>query len=488
MNAVPHIRIKRASNRPVRPEGRFVLYWMIAARRSCWNFALQRAAWWANELQKPLLVLEPLRCDYPWASERIHTFVLQGMACNAIDFGRAGVTYYPYVEETPGEGKGLLETLFASSVVVITDTYPCFFLPRMVDAAASRCPVLLEAVDSCGIVPLALPPKAFSAAHLFRRWFQKNWADCLGVMPLPNPLAALHLPAPIPIPFDIASHWPPASKKALDADPGWLNSLPVDHRIKAVETAGGAHAADERLSAFLRGIDGYAADRNHPDEDATSGLSPYLHFGHISSHEIFTRLLEQEDLRVERLSEQPSGGASGWWQMSEASEAFIDQLITWREVGFNFCYHEPRYDQWDTLPAWARTTLEAHSPDKRTYCYDLASFANAATHDPIWNACQNQLLQEGRLHNYLRMLWGKKILHWSASPQEAFRIMTELNNAYALDGRDPNSWSGIGWVLGRFDRAWGPERPIFGKVRYMSSESALRKLRMEGFLNRFGRS
>uniref|UniRef100_A0A7C4MTM9 Deoxyribodipyrimidine photo-lyase n=1 Tax=Desulfatirhabdium butyrativorans TaxID=340467 RepID=A0A7C4MTM9_9BACT len=488
MTLVPEIRICSVRRRPIRPTGRFVLYWMIANRRRHWNYALQRAVWWAQELKKPLLVLEALRCDYPWANDRIHAFVMQGMAQNALDFESAPVTYYPYVEPEPGAGKGLLESLFQGCAVVVTDTYPCFFLPRMVEAAANRCPVLMESVDSCGIVPLALPPKAFSAAHLFRRWFQKNHDRCLSDMPLVDPLKDANLPQPVPIPDDVFRRWPSAANHRLSMQDDWLRSLPIDHRVGPVETVGGARGARERLVSFLKRIDSYATDRNHPDEDGTSGLSPYLHFGHISSHEIFYRMMDREGWTMDRLQEKAHGRAKGWWGMSEGAEAFIDQWLIWREVGFQFCYHEPRYEQWETLPAWARATLEDHAGDKRPYLYDLNVFESARTHDPVWNACQRQLLQEGRMHNYLRMLWGKNILHWSRSPREALAVMIELNNRYALDGRDPNSYSGIGWVLGRFDRAWGPERPVFGKIRYMNSASAMRKLRMEGYLHRFGGS
>jgi deoxyribodipyrimidine photo-lyase len=143
------------------------------------------------------------------------------------------------------------------------------------------------------------------------------------------------------------------------------------------------------------------------------------------------------------------------------------------------------YAHYSSLPEWAQATLQKHAGDRREHIYSLEEFAAAKTHDRVWNACQRQLLLEGRLHNYMRMLWGKKILEWSATPQEALRVMVELNNRYALDGRDPNSYSGIGWVLGRYDRPWGPERPIFGRVRYMSSDNTRRKLRVTEYLKRY---
>ena len=150
------------------------------------------------------------------------------------------------------------------------------------------------------------------------------------------------------------------------------------------------------------------------------------------------------------------------------------------------CRFNHHYDQYESLPEWARNTLALHERDPRRYRYSLEDFETARTHDPIWNAAQNELVREGRMHNYLRMLWGKKILEWTPSPREALSIMIELNNKYALDGRDPNSYSGIFWILGRYDRAWGPERPIFGKIRYMSSQNTARKLRLREYLDEYG--
>ena len=140
------------------------------------------------------------------------------------------------------------------------------------------------------------------------------------------------------------------------------------------------------------------------------------------------------------------------------------------------------FDRFESLPEWARDTLDEHASDPRPYLYGLDQFELACTHDEIWNACQQQLRKQGRIHGYLRMLWGKKILHWSASPERALEIMVELNNKYAIDGRDPNSYGGIFWTLGRHDRAWGPIRPVFGKIRYMSSESTRSKMRIADYV------
>jgi deoxyribodipyrimidine photo-lyase len=198
--------------------------------------------------------------------------------------------------------------------------------------------------------------------------------------------------------------------------------------------------------------------------------------------------VEEEDWFFDRLSGKSSGSRSGWWGMSGSSEAFLDQLITWRELGFNMCWQREDYDRYESLPDWALKTLRTHEMDARPYIYDGEAFEGAQTHDPLWNAAQIQLVREGRIHNYLRMLWGKKILHWSPTPRDALGTMIALNDKYALDGRDPNSYSGIFWVLGRYDRAWGPERPIFGKVRYMSSRNTARKVRVKAYVETYAPS
>lgn len=189
----------------------------------------------------------------------------------------------------------------------------------------------------------------------------------------------------------------------------------------------------------------------------------------------------------DRLAKSASGKREGWWGASPGAEAWLDQFVTWRELGYNLTSHRDDYDHFESLPDWARATLEKHARDRREYVYSIDELAAAATHDPLWNAAQTQLVREGRIHNYLRMLWGKKILEWTASPREALEIMIELNNRYALDGRNPNSYSGIFWVLGRYDRPWGPERPVFGTVRYMSSQNTQRKLHVEEYQRTYGR-
>ncbi len=482
MSPVPAIRIRIANERPIRSEGRHVLYWMISARRTRWNFGLQRAVELARELGRPLVVLEALRLDYPWASDRFHAFVLQGMADNAKRFASTPIRYHAYVEPEPGHGHGLLETLAEDAHAVVTDEFPTFFLPAMVSAAASRLPVRLEVVDSNGLLPLAASERVFPTAHAFRRHLHRVLPAHLGDFPRKDPLARLRLPAAV-LPRHVSRRWPAATKALLAGD--GLDELAIDHSVPRTALAGGEREAQRRLSRFLEERVGlYGEGRNHPDEDTASGLSPYLHFGHVSAHQIFEQLADQEGWRPALLPSKPTGSRAGWWQMSASAEGFIDQFVTWRELGFNRCHLDSQADEFEVLPPWALQTLAEHEGDPRPYRYGLDQLAAAATHDEIWNAAQRELVREGRMQNYLRMLWGKKILEWSRSPREALAALIELNNRYALDGRDPNSHSGIFWCLGLYDRPWGPERPIYGKVRYMSSENTRKKLRLAAYLDR----
>lgn len=488
MSVVPPLRIRELNRQPVKTDGQFVLYWMTANRRLTYNFSLDRAVEWSKKLNRPLLILEALRCDYPWASRRLHTFVIQGMRHNQQMAAHAGHAFFPYVEPAYGAGSGLMSELSCKASVIITDDFPCFFLPRMIQAVARRSPVLVEAVDSNGLLPMRAADQVFPTAYAFRRYLQKTLKPHLTVMPQASPLTDAAVPRLAQIPVEFASCWQPASVSLLAGDADALAALPVDQSVMAAAMNGGAEEAGRCLQHFLeKRLKRYADDRNQPDEEAASGLSPYLHFGHISAHEIFSTLASKESWSSSDLGDvkQTRGGRAGWWGMSSAAESFLDELVTWRELGFNMCWQRSDYDQYESLPDWAQRTLEEHASDPRAFVYSLDQLQSAKTHDSLWNAAQTQLVTEGRMHNYLRMLWGKKILEWSATPRDALAAMIELNNRFAVDGRNPNSYSGIFWVLGRYDRAWGPERPIFGKIRYMTSENTARKLKLTNYLRRY---
>jgi deoxyribodipyrimidine photo-lyase len=488
--SIPEIRVERCDEKPIRAEGDFVLYWMTAFRRTHWNFALDHAITRASELKKPLVILEALRCDYPWASDRMHRFVLEGMAEKARELEGAGIQYYPYVERSGGEGKGLLAALGRHACLVVTDDFPCFFIPHMIRSAAKQLPVRLEKIDSNGLLPLRATNQVFSTAYAFRRFLQQNLPIHLAHFPKADPLARLALPAAKALPREITKRWPVTPLKWLESSLS-AGELPINHKIVPAggpaEFRGGEAVARTKWREFLvKKIGDYGEVRNQPEEDGTSGISPYLHFGHISSHQMFYDLMKREKWSEANLAHRADGSRQGWWGVRAPVEQFLDQLVTWREVGFNFSSHRVDYDRYESLPDWALTTLDKHSRDERQFVYTLEQFDSARTHDPLWNAAQGQLATEGRMHNYMRMLWGKKILEWAETPEQALEILVELNNRYAVDGRNPNSYSGIFWCLGRYDRPWGPERPIFGTIRYMSSENTARKLRVKDYLRKYG--
>ena len=485
MRGVPPERVRDVNGAPVRRDGRYVLYWMIAARRSGHSFALDRAAALSRETGRPLLVLEALRCGYPFASDRLHRFVLDGMAENARAFRKAGVGFHPYVEAAPGAGKGLLEALAASACAVVTDDFPAFFLPSMVAAAGRRLGVRLEAVDGNGLLPMRAAPRVFHTAASFRRFLQGDLPGHLGRFPSPRPLAARWL-AGARLPPGVGRRWPAAPPRLLAAGPAALAALPIDHGVQPAPARGGSREGSAVLRRFLSERLARYGERNHPDAEAASGLSPWLHFGHVSAHQVFAALARRERWGPARLAPKPNGSREGWWGMGPAAEAFLDELVTWRELGFNMASKRDDAGAFGSLPPWAHETLGKHAGDRRERVYSLHDLEAARTHDPIWNAAQTELVHEGRIQNYLRMLWGKKILEWTRAPEEALAVMLRLNDRWALDGRDPSSLSGIFWVLGRYDRPWGPERPVFGRVRYMSSEAARRKLRMKAYLARYG--
>jgi deoxyribodipyrimidine photo-lyase len=459
---------------------------MIASRRLRYNFALDRALEHCRELGKPLVIFEALRAGYPWSSERLHRFVLDGMAENARFCKARGVCYLAYVEPKADAGKGLLRALAEEACVVVADEFPCFFLPKMVASAGKQLSLLLEVVDSNGLLPLRATKQVFRRAFDFRRFSQKELPKYFRDFPHADPLTKAKFAEAPKISRKILSNWPMASEEILSSEEDALARLPIDHSVKPVELRGGQEAARSQMKEFLeKRLPLYAEERNEPDKDAASGLSPYLHFGHISVHEIFAEVAKRENWKPEKVAVQANGSKEGWWNMSVPAESFLDELITWREVGYNLAAHRKDYDQYESLPEWAKGTLKKHGRDEREYVYSAEEFEAAKTHDVLWNAAQTQLVRDGKIHNYLRMLWGKKILEWSRTPQEAAQTMIHLNNKYGVDGRNPNSYSGIFWVLGRYDRPWGPERPVLGTVRYMSSANTARKVSVKGYIRKY---
>jgi deoxyribodipyrimidine photo-lyase len=252
---------------------------------------------------------------------------------------------------------------------------------------------------------------------------------------------------------------------------------------------GGRRAAERQLRWFVtHALAGYAEQRSKPsapEHGHSSGLSPWLHFGHISIDEVVEAALQAlpgwtpDALRFER-----RGRREGFFCDDADVSSFLDEAITWRDLGLHWHWHR-RADTRSldaALSPWAMQSLRAHADDPRSHVYAKEEFEAGATHDPLWNAAQRELVATGTIHNYLRMLWGKKVIEWSRTPEDAYATLVDLNNRYALDGRDPNSWTGILWCFGLFDRPWAPERPVLGRVRYMSSDNTARKFRLGPYL------
>jgi deoxyribodipyrimidine photo-lyase len=507
----PAARIRLVNDRAPQPRGQYVLYWMQTSRRLHHNHALDYAAAWARQWHKPLVVYEGLKRNYPWANARHHTFVLQGMRDNAAAARRLGVTYWPFVETPDFSGHGLLRRLAAAACLVVSDDYPAYIVPAHLQALAQAIDVPLVAVDSNGLIPLRqLGPLPAAAAHLRPRWhrqFPAAWQQ--RAQPVPDLPADVRRIVDPPFPVWNVEQDISATVAHLDVDP---SVAPV------AATAGGTVAGQARLRHFLAvGLPRYAQQRNLPNDPAqgaASGLSPYLRWGHISVQEVVEAVLGPNWSTAE-LNMAASGRREGFFCPNANVNAFLDELLIWRDVGYvwhrffreqvlhgqpggtHSWHHGPQpphfhFARWDfspqpqdplalVLPSWAYSTLQRHASDRRQHCYSLEQFEAADTHDPLWNAAQQELRLTGRIHNYLRMLWGKKVLEWSATPQQAYYILEHLNNKYALDGRDPNSYTGILWCFGLFDRPWAPERPIYGVVRYMSSDNTARKFPLQGY-------
>lgn len=481
---VPAERIRVVNGAPVRPGGSFVLYWMHAHRRVRWNQALERAVELARQLALPLRIVESITCDEPWASDRHHAFVLSGMAENRRRLEGRPVAYHPLVESEPGQIAAGLRALAALAAVVVTDDFPGEPAGDS-DALGRGLELRVEAVDAATVFPFRLSGREFVTAYLFRRQLQRHLAPWLARRPRADPLARIDLPPAPSLPRALARRWPEIAGPLLESPAPLLARLPIDHQVRPTGQ-GGSAAAEARMAAFLAaGLARYTEERDEPDLDGTSGLSPWLHHGHLSAEELVAGVLDGEGWTPQRLADKVTGARAGWWGLSPAGEAFLDQVITWRELGFGWAAYRPDHRELSSLPAWAQATHRRHAADPRPWRPTRATLEQAGSHDPLWNAAQRQLLRDGTIHNRLRMLWGKKILEWSGSAEEARETLFALNDRWALDGRDPNSASGLLWCLGRNDRAWGPERPIFGTVRYMSSENAARKHQLKGYLARY---
>lgn len=471
----------------VNKEGDYVLYWMQTNRRFQYNYALEYAVALSNKLDKPLLIYEGLSVSYPWASDRFHTFIMEGMKENLDTANQKNLNYYAYLEPEEKAGKGLIYKLAGRACAVISDEYPVFIIRTHNDTVGKNLDIPYITIDSNGIIPLGLTEKDPYSAYLFRKIVQKHFLECYTNPPKQHPLDDLENTTDVE-PGDEFEKKYPRADNALSQISDTIKDLPIDHSVGVVDMTGTRQAALGKLGQFVgNGLLDYDDKRNDPDENKTSGLSPWLHFGKISEYEIVKTVFDHQPEKWDLDSITPNNGKnSGFYNGHPDVESFLDEVVTWREVGFHYAHHVPEYDRFESLPDWALKTMSEHEDDEREYIYTLEEFEQSQTHDEIWNAAQTELREEGKMHNYLRMLWGKKIIEWTKDYRTALDYMIELNNKYAVDGRDPNSYSGIFWCFGRFDRAW-QERPVFGKLRYMTSDSTRKKVKLQQYLNRYGR-
>lgn len=477
--AISPQRISDLNQRPLRADGRAVVYWMAANRRRMWNPALERAVALARDLHRPLLVVEALGVRRAYSCARFHRFFLDGMRDNRTAFAGSAAAYRCWIGRRREDGPEVLAALACDACAVVVDDLPYGHLPAVNAGIARMMPVRVEAVDGNGLMPMALSPRPWERAVDFRRFLQRSLPAELGRQPLADPLAGVELPA-----LDLPTPW------ASDPDTVDLAALPIDQRVGPVALRGGWQAAGAALMRFLAsGVDAYHEGRNRIDDSAASGLSPWLRSGHLAAQAVVEAVWRRCAWSPGRLAGRPVTAAKeGWWGLPPGPEALMDQLITWRELGFHDARSRNGGTAYAGLPAWARATLAVHAGDPRAHGYALADLEEGRTHDPLWNAAQAQLRSTGLMHNYLRMLWGKKIIEWTASPEEAHHVLFHLNDRWALDGCTPNSSTGIMWCLGRYDRPWFPERPVFGTIRFMSSDSTRRKLDVKSYLATYGRS
>jgi deoxyribodipyrimidine photo-lyase len=434
----PRVTVRR----PGAPDahGTCVVYWMQRAQRGIDNPALDVAVDAANALKKPVVVFFAPVPFYPHANLRHYSFLAEGIADieDALRKRNIGFVLRRFPDHS------LLK--FCDEVspsLVVGDENPMREPESWRRTAARKLRVPLCTVDADVIVPTKLLEKEQYAAHIIRPRLQKLLGRFL--VRLKNEKAKLLWKKPEGL---------PSLDPQVDLTQGW----PLDRSVSPVSGfRGGTKEALRLLREFIRhGLPAYSVKRNKPEFSGTSRLSPYLHFGHIGPITVA--------LAVEA-SDAPPGD----------KQAFLDQLITWRELAVNLVHFNPNYDNFECGEPWAHRTLAKHAKDARPVLYTERQLENAETGDPLWNAAQMQMVKSGWMHNYMRMYWGKKILEWTPSPAQAFEVAVHLNDKYELDGRDPNGYMGIAWsIVGKFDRPWF-ERPIFGQIRYMSGASTGRK-------------
>ncbi len=447
-------RIQKLNDAPEQPERQYVLYWSQMNRRVDSNHALLYAVEIANKLGLPVLFYEGLTCTYEFANDRLHTFILQGVPETAKRLKKAGIGYVFYLRKTRKSANDVFYQLAKSAAAVVTDDYPTFIARQHNRSVPAKLDVAYYVVDSSCVVPMSVVPVRQYGAYTIRPKINKVLGKYL--QPADELRVKQHFKGPM---SDV--HVEVTNKNIAELVAG----CEIDHSVPAVEgRPGGRLAAEERLQHFLtENLKGYALGRNEPSKHATSGLSPYLHFGQISSLEVAL-------------------AASHYAQQHKLIAAeFLEELIVRRELAFNYTRFVEDPGDLRNLPEWCQLNMKKHAHDKRDPHYTAKQLENGETYDELWNATQREMMLRGTIHGYYRMYWGKKIIEWSGGYQEAANTMIRLHGRYALDGRDPATYTNILWCFGLHDRPW-PERPVFGKMRFMSLEGMKRKTNTRAYI------
>ncbi|MEM6749635.1 MAG: deoxyribodipyrimidine photo-lyase [Planctomycetota bacterium] len=438
-------RIAELSDAPVNPGGEFVLYAMEASQRAHDNHALEHAVSRANELAKPLLVLFPLWGDAFGSHRRQKRFMLEGLRDVAAGLEKRRARFAVVMGEM---AEATLRFADRACLVVLDRGYLRHhraYEARIADAS----PVRVEQVDANVVVPVeTASDKREHAARTIRPKIHRQWERFL-VDLAPTALAVDS--RGLKVEGDVVGR--------LDDPEPLLDELGLPKGVAdPVQLfTGGEAAARKRFLAFCaEGFGSYSAHRNQPQTSDCSYMSMHLRYGQVSP--VWLAL---------RAQDAASGG-------EDDRGDFWEELIVRRELAINFCVYGDDYDRYSAIPRFAQKTLADHAGDEREFVYASQQFEDAGTHDPYWNAAMRELRYTGYMHNYMRMYWGKKVIEWSASPEEAFETLVTLNDRYFLDGRDPNSYTGVSWCFGTHDRGW-TERPVFGKVRYMNANGLRRK-------------
>jgi deoxyribodipyrimidine photo-lyase len=439
-------RIRVITSAPPRSKD-YVLYWMQSSHRADDNPALAYAIDRADALHLPVVAYFGFFPKYPEANLRHLTFMLEGLHAAGRALEALGIRFVLAVQD-PADG---ILSLAGNAALLVADRGYLRPEQEWYKRVAARCPCPFVQVEANVVVPVraASDKEEYSAATI-----RKKIAGQLDRFLVQVPVRA---PARSSLSLDIPAFAGKPASTVLDGQKIDRSVLP------SPEFRGGTDEALRRFDAFLAtGLDLFGEGRNDPGTGIVSGMSPYLHFGQVSPVTLALKAREH--------------GGPG-------VPAFLEELIVRRELAINFVTYNNRYDSIACLPAWAGRTLAAHAGDRREYLYTRDELERAATHDPYWNAAQKEMVRTGKMQGYLRMYWGKKILEWSPTPQEAYETALYLNNRYEIDGRDPNGYAGVAWCFGKHDRPW-KERPVFGMVRYMNAAGLERKFSMDAYLEK----